>query len=698
MNRVYSYAASLHEDLSSSITVRLLPELTEKQKLILVISYVAIGIFIACMIAYECWDSGSSLSSFGQMDDPDDPDDLPLVQSPSHPVVEEDYPYSFTDLLESEAEIQRLSEELKFESSLLTMLVNPNDPSSIKAKVLELKKEDQLLRDLKEDVVSTPDELKMDETITQENRKADNPAIKDDLAKEDTAKDDFAVKGDLGKDDSSTKDDSKTDKATEKDPLSGDVYLGDEDLNYLDFIDTDLEEAGGLSQRDLRMLDLQEKLELALLTYPAILRQYAQEQFSGNTSINKLDIYEHLALLSGFMTQHAENEEFIYNCLRQVDLFLTKVFFNSKTELCLQEQQKIDLIVFHEFFAIVEKHFHILLMRDHRLAIDLKVKLANLPLRDEIVREEKFPNVHLSEQDQLTILISHFQREEDRCLKAIINKIRRKKFAKRDINKLAKMIVETKSHLTSSNRAALQEAISSHMGKSAPAKWDDVSVVKASLSKHLPYKIWNYSDDHDVDVLNLSRASKARWFFDRQNGLSEDQIQILRWYHTTAYDNINLIINSKPARIKVLHKQIFEGAWVSTQIEPDMGNSVFVFSSRIMSVDPDVFIGFEQGKVLWRGLQKDIPLAGLAASKVPNVVLVGVCKGASKSHKTTIVRNLQAIKLDDVYVTSIGQVHYMQKEVIKIIGNPNLSSKWWGKADESSLDDMWKPKPDVTQQ
>jgi hypothetical protein len=355
------------------------------------------------------------------------------------------------------------------------------------------------------------------------------------------------------------------------------------------------------------------------------------------------------------------------------------------------------LIVFHEFFTIVDNHLAIVEKKDSQLAVRLKVKLANLPLRDDvdpitqlpvpIDRKVKFPNVHLSERNQVTILVSHFQSEEDKNLATFIaNLPSQAKFSDKDIKKLTRMAVKGTSHLSNANMLQLQNALKNKLGSHAPINWDDFNKVQNAIMSYNHGAFFGYFGD-SAQVVALHQASKAKKYFERQLGLPEDQIQIPRWYHATKHNQggcnyLSDII--KAGQINVEHRQAFKGAWVSTQREWEFGNSVFVFNHRIAKLDPNVFIGYEKGKVRWRGLQYAIPL--LDASKVSYLSLIGLYQGADKMVKADVKQKLENKNIKNLTIVSVELVDYIQREIIKTIGNPNLSEKWWGKADFSYLE------------
>jgi|GEM_PF-6345093 len=456
-----------------------------------------------------------------------------------------------------------------------------------------------------------------------------------------------------------------------------------------------------------------DQLHEVLKEYLGIFSSYLKGEFAnsnqGLRNRSNSEIFEHIIAFSAFLEKNSDHEDFIYQSLTMIDLFLTEAFFNSGSGrgLCLRENIKLDLIVLHEFFPIVEKYFNVIQQKDPQLALNLKVKLANLPLAHITERHQKFPNVYLTEKDQLTLLVDHFQQQEDHHLKALIDQLSFKQnFTELDLHRLSKMVVTEDSHLREENQSKLRLALRNQMGASVPANWDSSKTVEGSLRafylrglfSHFYSPISMYGFTHEINnhsgILSLHRASKARVFFDRQTTLPEDQIQIPRWYHATDYSNLDPIITS--GKIEVRHKQAFNGAWVSDQIEQSMGGmnpSALVFNSRITKIDPDVFIGFEQNRERWRGSQHPIPLAG--SNTVSNLLIVGVYKDFQKisnqNHKKDVRKKLQKENLGHVTVVSVDQIDYVQKEFMKILGNPNLNEKWWGKADTRLLERPFAP-------
>src|SRR5205085_12269581 len=121
--------------------------------------------------------------------------------------------------------------------------------------------------------------------------------------------------------------------------------------NALSILDKEDEDAVS-SQAEVRIFQMQEELEGILKTYPDLLYQYLEEKFSGYQKKHTQDIYLHLACLSGFLKTYSDNQEFVHNSLKKIDEFLSKTFFTSITECCIDESKKVDLIIFHEFFTM----------------------------------------------------------------------------------------------------------------------------------------------------------------------------------------------------------------------------------------------------------------------------------------------------------------------------------------------------------
>jgi len=449
-------------------------------------------------------------------------------------------------------------------------------------------------------------------------------------------------------------------------------------------------------EREIKRLE--NELEREFEAYPHEVRAYLVNTFSNDYS--KKDtraIYDHLAMLSGFMKKNEGNARFIHECLRQIESFLTASLFNSPTELCLQETKKMDLIAFHEFLSIGNEHIHMIAQSDPVLALKLKLKLANLPLRDQgstpIDRKALFPNIYLSEQEQVEVLINHFQSEEDKCLSPVIAKIQTRQLSFNDLKKLSKMMSDDRSYLSIENRKQLKNEFEKIMRERPEGKSGE---ILALFKVKFPGVYLSGANRMFIsanpaaapELTNFHRASKAKQFFAKQRGLPDGMIQIPRWYHTTKRQYVLSIISS--GNVRVEHRQAYKGAWVSTQTESSsFGDSVFVFNHRISKLDNGhVFIGYEGGGggmilkgVRWRGLQCPIPM--LDTSNQPHLSLVGIPKSAIKTEKPNIQNALRDVHST---VTSVDQVNYMQREIMKTIGNPNLTEKWWGKADVSRLD------------
>lgn len=475
------------------------------------------------------------------------------------------------------------------------------------------------------------------------------------------------------------------------------VELHNDLAEQKDILQALMAEAGGVDSDDMftdqkeTIAKLEGQLEKALESYPVVFKNYLFSRFKQNGYGNKRndhEIFEQLVTLSGHMKKHKDNQNFIREAVNNIDLFLIHFFFTSTTESCIPEEKKVDLIIFHVFFSIVNEHYPLIAATDPDLAQRLKIKLANLPLRDDGDDHASFKNSYLSEADQRAILIAHFQEKEDQAVDLAIAQLQYQSFTEKDVKQLARELGEKRSRLSDSNRKKLRDALKVKMGYNAPQAWDDEQLIcnrlKSSLNVSQNYNPY-YADPYaaKTEISSLRLACKAKTYF-------VNQAEIPRWYHAT--NSLEAIIAS--GKIEVRHQQVYNGAWVSTHREFGFGDSVLVFNHSIAQLDPNVFIGYEKGgeKKRWRGIQKEIPLvkpgnpaAGINAV-IPNVALVGLGNSHTKDTKQRVVQLLEKIGIAQPKVVANDVVDYIQRETLLKIGNPNLSEKWWGKADVKELD------------
>ena len=426
--------------------------------------------------------------------------------------------------------------------------------------------------------------------------------------------------------------------------------------------------------KKLEIKQLKDQVHKDLATYPSCFFKDLKGKFQSYPRGNPHEIQNDLVEFEGIMGTYAEYPDFIIDCLTKIDTFLSETFFTSTDQLCLDETEKFNLIVFHPFFTIVNK-FADTIETDEQLTNRLKTKLANLPLGPETDRCASFPNVYLTESNQLKLLIDHFQAEQDHYLEKVIKNLSSNGICSEDFKKLAKLVVKdphstTKSYsqmMTDGNITKLRNCLQRQ--RSSPINWNSQKDIENALPGSTGWSC--------QELTNLYRASRAWAFFQSQDGLSDDSIQIPRWYHATSYSSA--IIES--GKIEVRHQQAFNGAWVSNQRESSFGPSTLAFNNRLTKLDNgEVFIGYEQGKTNWRGIQVEIPLVD-PKTCIPNLSFVALYKGAQKTEKLDVLKKLKSKKINKPVLVSIEQLDYIQKEIIKIIGNPNRPDKWWGKED-----------------
>lgn len=398
--------------------------------------------------------------------------------------------------------------------------------------------------------------------------------------------------------------------------------------------------------------------------YPTLFRLHLETEFK---KLNHHEISDRLSILKNLMDKHSDQPKFIQNCLHQIDLFLGNTVFLSTEPLSLSEKSKKDFLVFNDFFEMVDKH--IATLKDDKLKLNLKVKFANLPCPR---KRTHFQHLFLNEKNQLNILIDGFQRNENEKIELLVTFLKNNNPPSKDIPRLTKM-VSIKSNLSKENRSKLKEILAFRLKDQSPKDWEDYISVKKQLESIFLLK------PGTTDLIDsLKRISKGKVYFQNQSKLPEEMILIPRWYHATSQEGIKGIIRS--GKIEVRHEKAFRGAWVSTQRE-GFGPYVLSLSSKITQLDPSVFIGYEYDNRRWRGIQQAIPLK--RKLNIPHLALVGVPsqidETAKKVDKLKLIEILKEQGFPNPRAFSSQQLDFIQKEIMRLIGTPNLPNKWWGK-------------------
>lgn len=471
----------------------------------------------------------------------------------------------------------------------------------------------------------------------------------------------------------------KTDEVQEKPDSQASDLVKDQDNVAKVGNDEIMKTLETIDEKEANLIVLTNELNALLASYPAKLYDYLEDQYTNHRRVDVNDVYMRITMLEASMEAYKADESFIEGALTQIDRFLTVFFFTTPEESCLPEEKKVDLIVFHQFFNVLNNHIHVIEKKDPELALKLKIKLANLPLHNDLQRD-KFPNIYLGEREQLFILVPHFQKLENELMAKAIHHLQTKQLTEEDVTILAKLVVQGKSHLNDQHRNEMRAALQRHMG-TAPKHWDDFKQVCEYLKRTLKtvpsYALFQVGSNNLED---LHRAAKAKKYFESQLNLPPHDIRIPRWYHATFYVSLRPILESE---IEVRHKKMYAGAWVSNQREPEMGDCTLIFTHNITSIDNEPFIGFEKGKTRWRGLQKNIPMKNSSGKSY--LTYVGLPEATSKVNKAAIATVLKNMNISGTPIFRTSQVDYMHREILRAIGNPNLTEKWWGKGDVEKL-------------
>jgi hypothetical protein len=401
-------------------------------------------------------------------------------------------------------------------------------------------------------------------------------------------------------------------------------------------------------------------------SYPILFRLKLENDFR---NLNKQEVYNSICNLKTLMDKHSDNVVFVKNCLQQIDQFLGNSLFHSKMHFSLSEMKKNDLLAFRDFFTIIDTYLPVISDSDRQLAVDLKIKCANLPCPK--VRPS-FPNLFLSEKDQLDILIEGLQKKEDEATKQLSEFLKTNNPSISDISRLTKL-VSIKSGLNDENRLKIRTALEVRLKDQSPKDWEDYRDVNARLEN-----IFLLEPGTTPHIDSLKRICKSKLFFKNQLDLDENMIIIPRWYHATHRYGINGILTS--GEIQVRHEKAFRGAWISTAREQGFGSYALSLSNKITDLDPSVFIGYQYEDRRWRGIQKAIPLKN--DENISHLAIVGVPsqldKMAKKTDKLKLIKILKEKGFPDPKAVSVTQLDFIQKEVMSILGTPNLSDQWWG--------------------
>jgi|GEM_PF-5152308 len=422
--------------------------------------------------------------------------------------------------------------------------------------------------------------------------------------------------------------------------------------------------------------------EFGFTYYPSLLRIVL-----GTPSL-KGEFQAFITNLKTVLDKHADNADFIYQCLHSMDDILSFVVFSKRTDP--SEFDKKKLIAYREFFPIFQQHLPSI--KDEKLIVSIKIHCANLPCPRE---RTNFPHLQLNKKEQLDVLITNCQKSEDNLIDKLIEALHKAELSSKDIHHLAKL-VSVKSSISNENRLVLRKALSVLLKESIDSTpWDDYREVKkkfveiflespqssstfTEIKRKFLEIFWGDSNSGPYSssslITFLKRMSKTKKFFQDQVGLDEKLIAIPLWHHATSW--IRPILNSK--EIQVRHEKVFSGAWFSTQRESGFGSYVLSFGDKITQLDPHVFIGFEFNHCRWRGVQKNVPLQNGS-----DLVIIGVPtrqdKEAQKIDKLQLVTLLKEKGYPSLKLYSADQVDFIRYAVSTTLGIPNLSDSWWGK-------------------
>ncbi len=409
-----------------------------------------------------------------------------------------------------------------------------------------------------------------------------------------------------------------------------------------------------------------------LIYYPIVLRKCWEEN-SPDWRAQDLDprehkrffaqMQEHFIQLSALMEKYKGHHEFIYSCLKQIDLFLAqKIFPDESLSPALSEGKKERFLGFHYLFSIVNSHISSIKNRDPQhaqLVCNLKIRFANLPIADSVVREEPLLPLYLSSVEQLTHCIKYFRSEESQAVNELAQEILRgAQFPSEQVKRIRKFTSKKTSRLGAANRLILRKALFRKEKVSSGERKRRLSALTGTG--------WYASSDK---TMHLWRVSTARQFFEDQLSRPEEQVQIPHWYHATPTGKLVKIIQS--AVLKVLKEGSYLGFWFAATRLPSYGPNGFAMNGDFIGDRVNIKTRHEDN--IWRGLFADVSLRFPRYGR-PTIVYLGVEK---KTDKLDVRQRLRVQKLP-LKVFSTAQIDFMNEKVLTLVGRPNLPETWWG--------------------
>ena len=335
--------------------------------------------------------------------------------------------------------------------------------------------------------------------------------------------------------------------------------------------------------------------------------------------------------------------------------FLNRHVFTQGYELAIS--RKPNLAVLGPLFYFVNDHIASIEKSDPEVVQKLKVQFANLPSPAD---RKTFPNLRLTARQKLQTILDSLHKKEARLLSELFAFVEQEQILSYDANYIAKLASD-KSSLTEADRQSLRSRLLSRLTQEPPIDWSAVTNVRDRL------KTRSLTQLSISCALALYRISKTCRFFESQQELSEEQIFIPQWYHSTTLQNLKQILQQSLLEVR---DEACLGAWVSSRREETYGSWGLVMNGKIAELDSEPSFAKFGDYVRWIGLQSSIPL------KEPYLRIISR-KADKKIEKAEILKLLPNVGFSHVRLFSHKQVDAMQREVTASLGHPDLDDLWW---------------------
>ena len=401
-------------------------------------------------------------------------------------------------------------------------------------------------------------------------------------------------------------------------------------------------------------------------SFTEALKHYQEEltQNRGYRPLHQGIIFKSILIQLGEKIEVNSDEGVVKSYLACLDAYL-KVVFNDFDRGDLYDRffsARYALKKQKDLFEIADRLLPV--VKDTELETSLQLGFASLDCEDR----SKYPNLILSNQKQLDLLIGHFQKNEDQAIDQLIwalQKVRGlvTRLSSSDIHRLNRLVSD-QSYLSDANREKLRKAICPDA-----TDWSIpqgiLSGVKIKKSESKPYCL----------IENLKRYAKAKFFFESQKkeGRSENEIMIPRWYYHMSHESGNVLALG---RIDPASNPPDDAASPSVEILDSLLINNIAFPNQITQMELTGNSKFHGAGV--RRIKSAVPLERNPSNFMFIVANTIFCEQTAKQETKVHAQDmLKRYGYNNTKVVTQAQMHFMHKEIRTCLRIPNIPHSWW---------------------